>query len=98
MPALGVAFSVYGFTQVAAPLASVLPQALPGCNMYTLPDFTEVLLPAAGAVHTRLAVPDTVALAGVVVHHHVVSFELNPSMQVLAITSTNALSLTLGTF
>jgi hypothetical protein len=63
-----------------------------------VPDFIDVLLPAAGVVHAQLAVPDSVALAGLVVNHYVVPFEVDAALQVLAITSTNALSLTIGSF
>jgi hypothetical protein len=93
MPAQAVVFSVYGFTPVSIPLASVLPQGLPGCDA-----LIDMLLPAAGEVHTQLAVPDSVALAALVLHHFVVPFELDATLQVLAITSSNALTLTLGSF
>ena len=98
MPALALVLSVYGFTPVSIPMASVLPQGLPGCDIQMVPDFIDVLLPAAGAVQTQLAVPDSVALAGLVLHHYVVPFEVDAALQVLAITSSNALTLTLGSF
>jgi hypothetical protein len=98
MPAMAFVLSEYGFTPVSIPLAAVLPQSLPGCDIHMLPDFVEVLLPTAGTVHTQLAVPNWVALAGLVVHHYVVPFEVDPSLQLLAITSSNALTLTIGSF
>ena len=98
MPALALVLSVYGFTPVSIPMAAVLPQGLPGCDIHMLADFIDVLLPAAGAVHTQLAVPDTQALAGLVLHHYVVPFEVDPALQILAITSSNALTLTIGSF
>jgi hypothetical protein len=98
MPALALVLSVYGFTPVSIPFMSVLPQGLPGCDIHMVPDFIDVLLPAAGVVHTQLAVPDAVALAGLVVNHYVVPFEVDAALQVLAITSTNALTLTIGSF
>jgi hypothetical protein len=98
MPAQALVLSVYGFTPVSIPIASVLPQGLPGCDIHMLPDFIDVLLPAAGAVQTQLAVPDDVALAGLVLHHFVVPFEVDATLQVLAITSSNALTLTMGSF
>jgi hypothetical protein len=61
-------------------------------------DYGEVLLPSAGAVHSALAIPDVTALAGLVLHHYVVPFEFDASLQLLAITNSNALALTVGSF
>ena len=63
-----------------------------------LPDYAELLLPASGVAETSLAIPDSAALAGLVLHHYVVPFEVDASLNILAVTSSNSLQLTLGTF
>lgn len=98
MPPLGLAAIVTGFTPVAVPLSAVFAQALPGCTGHTTPDFVELALPAAGVVPTRIDVPANPALVGFQCHQYVLVFELDALGQLVAITSTNALSLTVGTF
>jgi trimeric autotransporter adhesin len=98
MPALSFVLSVYGFTPLSIPLSAVLPQALPGCTAQMSLDYAEVLLPSAGAVQTALAIPNAAPLAGLGLHHYVLPFEFDASLQVLAITNSNALALTVGSF
>ncbi|HEX6813495.1 MAG TPA: hypothetical protein VF384_17885 [Planctomycetota bacterium] len=96
MPASALVLSVYGFTPASLPMASVMPQGLPGCEVHVLPDLTELHLPVGGATLTTLPVPDSAALAGLVLHQFVVSLEVSASLQILAVTSSNALRLTVG--
>lgn len=98
MPPLAFVAVVTGFTQLAIPLSAAVSQALPGCQGLVTADAVDVLLPVAGAVETQLAIPPVAGLAGVVVHQYLVPFELNTSGQVTAITSSNALALTVGVF
>jgi hypothetical protein len=98
MPGSALVLSVYGFTQLAIPLPTLLPAALPGCTALTSADHLEVQLPSGGTVDTALAIPDAMALVGVAFHHYVVPFELGPAMQLLAVTNSNALTCTLGAF
>ena len=96
MPAQALVLSVYGFAPLSLPMASVLPEALPGCSVHMLPDLFAVLLPVAGEVQTQLPVPAAAALVGVALNHYVIPFEVDPALQVLAITSSNALTLVFG--
>jgi hypothetical protein len=96
MPALGVIGSVFGFTTESTPLASVLPGSLPGCILLAHPDASFVLLPFQGIAESELWIPNQASLAGMVVHHQLVAFEINGLLQFGAITATNALRLTLG--
>ena len=97
MPALGIVGSVFGFTTEATPLASVLPGSLPGCILLAHPDASFVLLPVNGIAESQLWIPNQPSLAGLVVHHQLVAFEITSLLQFGAITATNALTLTLGT-
>ena len=46
----------------------------------------------------RFAIPDSVALGGQILHMQVVPVELDASGHIAAVTSSNALTLTIGSF
>ncbi len=98
MPQVCLALAVYGFAPVAIPLSAVLPQGGTGCTLLATPDLLEPSVPANGVTETALAVPPTIGLVGLVVHHQVVALEFDLALQLLAVTSTNRLDLTIGTF
>lgn len=98
MPSSAILLSVYGFTPLSIPFASVLPEALPGCTILMSGDLIDVLLPAAGAVDTQVLLPNAPAIVGATLHHYVVPFEVDAALGVTAITNTNALTLTVGAF
>jgi hypothetical protein len=98
MPANGLALGVRGLTTAATPLATILPQGVAGCTLLVSPDLTDLHVPTAGSLQTQFAIPNTVALANQILHYQVVSLELAVPGSITALTSTNALTLTLGTF
>ena len=98
MPANGVALGVRGLTTAATPLATILPQGVAGCTLLVSPDLTDLHVPTTGSLQTQFAIPNTVALANQILHYQVVSLELAVPGSITALTSTNALTLTLGTF
>lgn len=97
MPAAGLALGVTGFSTIAVPLPSILPQGVAGCSALVAPDLLELLPITGPTLQTSLALPATPSLAGAVFHHQVVPFDW-PVAGLLAITSTNALTLTIGAF
>jgi hypothetical protein len=96
MPTLGFAVAVTGFTAIATPIAAILPQGLPGCTALVSPDALDIVIPSAGSVTTQLAIPASGSLIGLQVRQQVVPFEADLAGGVAAVTSTNALLLTLG--
>jgi hypothetical protein len=98
MPASSIALAVTGFGTASLPLASILPQGVAGCFLWTTPDFVAAALPTAGSVSTQLAIPNQPALIGQVFHHQVVPVELAPTGGLLAVTSTNRLTALIGVF
>ena len=98
LPATSLAIAVFGFTAIATPLSSILPQGVPGCSLLASPDALLVDAPAAGAVSTLLGIPDSLALVGAQVFHQVAALELGPGSAIVAITSSNGLALTIGAF
>jgi hypothetical protein len=97
MPGNALVLSALGFATVSIPLSSILPQGVPGCTLFVSPTLLELYLPSAGSVSTQLAIPNTVSLAGQVFHQQVVPVELGAG-GITALTSTNALTLTIGSF
>ena len=50
------------------------------------------------ACEAQLALPNTQALAGIAVHQQMVPFEVDPALNVIAVTATNAIAATIGSF
>jgi hypothetical protein len=98
MPANALAIAVHGFATASIPLATILPQGVPGCALLASPDLLDLYVPAAGSVATALPIPNTVVLAGLILREQVVPIELDVLGNITALTSTNALTLTIGTF
>jgi hypothetical protein len=98
MPALALVAHVIGFSTVSLPLSLLLPQGQPGCNLLVAPDLLDFVLPGAGAVDVQIALPNTTAIIGQVVHQQLIPFEVDSLPSIVAITATNALQLTFGWF
>ena len=70
----------------------------PDRTLLVSPDLLELYVPAGGIVQPQLVIPNTVALAGVVLYQQVVPIELSGTGSITALTGTNALTLTIGSF
>ena len=89
---------VLGLFPASIPLSSILPQGVAGCSLLARPDLLDLHIPTAGGLQTQIAIPNTVALAGRLLHQQVVPVELGLLGNITAITSTNTLTLTIGSF
>ena len=101
LPAAAVAVTLLSFTSVpqgAVPLASVFAQAPAGCDLLVAPDIVDVVLANGGVADYAAFLPNTPPLVGLTFFHQMVPFELDLGGNVVAITATNALALTAGTF
>ena len=98
MPIGGLVVEITGLGVASTPLASIVPQAVPGCFLFVSPDVLTLAVPVAGVRRSALAIPSTVALIGQILHQQVVALELDASANVTALTSSNRVTLTLGTF
>lgn len=98
MPLLGLAIDVHGFASMSTLLAAILPQGAPGCNLLVQPDSLHLAVPTAGVVETAIALPNAVAIIGLVFQQQVVAIELDSAGVMTALTSSNALQLTVGAF
>ncbi|HEX5051439.1 MAG TPA: hypothetical protein VFZ65_06675 [Planctomycetota bacterium] len=93
-----LAVSVLGLGNPFAPLSSLLSQGLPGCTLYVTPDLLSLYVPSGGNVQLPIVIPNTISLATQTFRQQVVAFELATSGVVTGVTSSNALSLTIGAF
>jgi hypothetical protein len=98
LPATALALDGIGLSTAAIPLAAVLPQGGAGCSLAVSPDLLGALLPAAGAVTTQLAIPNSSVLAGAVLHQQVLTLGLDAGGAITTFTSSNRLTLTIGTY
>jgi hypothetical protein len=98
MPGNGIAVGVRGLASGTVPLNTILPQGTAGCALLVAPDVLDAYVPSGGVVATQLAIPNVVALVGAVFHEQVVALELGTGAALTAATSTNRLTMTLGSF
>ena len=95
LPNAALVIVVYGDALAPSALASVFSTALPGCMLHVRPDVLQLGFASSGQFQAGFTIPDVPALAGVVLHHQVLSLALDPT---LAVGATEALSLTAGAF
>jgi trimeric autotransporter adhesin len=99
VPANSLIVAATGFTPTNLPLANVFLEGQPGCVLHVVWELAEVQVTGAGnSISTALTIPNALSLVGVVVRQQQVPFEFSPSGTLLAVTATNALSLTIGAF
>ncbi len=101
LPSLAIVAVLTSFTSVpqgTLPLASVFAQGVPGCDVLVAPDIVELLVTTTGTAQSTLYLPSTPPLVGLTFFHQMVPIELDALGNFVAITATNALSLTAGVF
>lgn len=94
-------FAATGTSSIAqgiVPLPAVLAQALPGCDLLVTPEFLQAIITTTGVAESQITVPASPILIGLTLHHQMVAFELATQGGFVAITATNALTLTIGDF
>lgn len=97
LPATAVAVVVTSVTSVVPglPLAAVLPEGVPGCDLHVAPDIVLGVTVTNGAADAALLLPNSPPIVGVVFHQQMLPIDLGGP---LAITATNALRFTAGLF
>lgn len=98
LPTLSLVSKVWGFSPTNLPLALVLPQAPAGCDLLVTPDYFEFALTTNGTIETAVVLPDSPALVGLPLYHQLNLFEVDPSLNLIEVTASNALLLTTGVF
>lgn len=82
----------------ALPIANVLPLVGPGCLLHTAPEVLSLLATTTGTVESSFVLPSTVSLVGATFFHQLVPLEVDAVGNLLQVTATNALQLTIGAF
>ncbi len=98
LPSNALVLLVLGFATQSTPLSALLPQGGAGCVANVSSDAVVALPATAGTVRFETTMPLTPALNGVTYHQQMFPVELGAQGQVVALTATNALSLTTGVF
>ncbi|MFY9342957.1 MAG: hypothetical protein WAT39_10740 [Planctomycetota bacterium] len=97
LPPVVIAMDMIGTAAVSIPLPTLLPQGVPGCSLLVSPGAIGVHVPTTGSLETTIAIPNTSVLAGLIVYQQVAALEPDP-VKGFVVTSTNALTLTIGVF
>ena len=92
-----VAF-VNGFTPISTPLASVLPQGVAGCTLLVSPDYVDFVLSNNGTAQAQLVLPNTPSLAGATFSSQMLPLEIDAALNIIEVTSTNVIGVTVGSF
>ena len=98
LPGLSLGLAVTSLQPNTIALGLLFPEAGPGCDGLIQPDLTELLLPTAGSAETHVALPDNPAFAGLLLYQYVFVLEFDAIGNLSALTSTNRLALTIGTW
>lgn len=98
MPAFAFVAAVTGLTSTSVPLSIAFPQAGAGCTLYANADLVDVLLPSGGMVSSEIGVPLNPALTGFQLNHQYVPLEVSPGLSIVAVTASNGVQVTVGTF
>jgi hypothetical protein len=96
LPTTALVVSVTGFSSTAVPMASVLPQGQLGCDLLASPDILSVGTSVVGGFDSHIALPNNPSIAGLQIYHQLALFELSGSGRIQAVTTTNALALTIA--
>ena len=90
---------VIGVLSNPTPLATLLPGAgIPGCTLVPATHFLEVRTVGNGRAESTFAIPDLVGLAGFPFFHQMIPFEFDGSLNLIGVTGTDTLQLTIGEF
>lgn len=98
MPSNSLAIGVLGLNSIALPLPSILPQGVAGCTLLASPDVLRLYVPNSGTVLAQFPIANASVLIGAVLEHQIVPIEFDAAGNILALTSSNSLQLTIGTF
>lgn len=98
LPTPSIASSVWSFqpSPQTTPLSLLHPNGLAGCDLLMNPDFGKLQWVTDATATTREAIPNHIALVGVTFLQQTLTLEVDAHGTLLAIASSNALSLTVG--
>lgn len=98
LPARSAVWTLTSFGTTSIALASLTPLAAAGCVLHVPADYLQLTTTTTGTATAQTVLPNTVALAGVTLSQQMLPLELDPSNAVIAVSVTNALQVTIGSF
>jgi hypothetical protein len=99
MPATSIALNLLGVNPGFGSLGALLPPyGQPGCFLRVNPDEISVLMPSGGVATATLAIPSSTTLVGLYVRQQMLPFEFSATGALTAVTASNALFLTIGSW
>lgn len=95
-----VGASLLGIGSQTPPLSLSLlhPAGLPNCDVVAPTDAVQLVIPAGGQSGYQFTIPNSSAFAGLPLSHQFIQVELDTSANVVSLSSSNGLSLVVGTF
>lgn len=93
---LGLPLRVLGFQSPAVPISSLHPAGGAGCDLLARTDAVDFLFGSGGTATVGFAIPDLAALAGAVLYAQVVQLEFDALGNLVLVSSSNGLALTIG--
>jgi hypothetical protein len=87
-----------GGTSVSVSLPSLLPQSFSGCSLLVSGDVLDLIVPSNGVAEPSIQIPSTPALVGAAFYQQVLAFQVDPSFNLLNVSSSNGLIATIGFF
>ncbi|MBL8725132.1 MAG: hypothetical protein JNK49_13860 [Planctomycetes bacterium] len=94
----GLAFALVGLLPQSTPLSLLHPAGQPGSSILVSPDVALLLAAAGGSAQVQLAMPIDPVYVGVQLRSQAVQVEVSGASQIVSISSSNALLLTIGSF
>ncbi len=94
----GIGADLFGMQTTQTPLTTLHPAAGSGCLLLTQADAVLLRMPSNGAIESSLMLPNEPALAGLRLHHQVLVAEVDASLAITHLASSNAVTLQLGSF
>ena len=95
-PLSALTVMVTGFSPTAVPLTALSPVASPGCSLLASPDYLQAFIPWNGAGSSHLPIPDDPNLIGQTFLQQAISFAIDLTPQILDVTASNLLHVTIG--
>ena len=95
LPNIGFAVELIGGAPLSLPLSAALPMAAPGCTLLASPDLQRTYV-AEGTLELVAPLPNSPALVGATFVQQIVSLQLGAGGAVVAASSSNALTATVG--
>jgi hypothetical protein len=101
LPNLAIVVGVLSVTPVpqgTSPLNAIFAQGAPGCDVLVAQDVLQAIVTTTGTATLAQPVPNSPAIIGARFYAQMVPIAIDPMVNILSVTSTNALQLTIGSF